>query len=58
MKQGDFVDVHMEDGCVIGKVLEIRDGVMDVEFDNGILTDVPLEVVTLWVDAVMEGTDK
>ena len=49
MKHGDFVDVHMEEGCMIGKVLEVRDGVVDVEFGNDILIDVPLEVVTPWV---------
>ena len=49
MKQGDFVDVHLEQGCVIGKVLEVRDGVVDVEFGNDILIDVPFEIVTPWV---------
>ncbi len=49
MKQGDFVGVHLEQGCVIGKVREVRDGVVDIEFDNGILIDVPIEVVTPWV---------
>lgn len=49
MKRGDFVDVHLEEGCKIGKVLEVRNGVVDVEFDNGILIDVPLEIVTSWV---------
>lgn len=49
MKKGDFVCVHMTDGCSIGKVLEVRNGVIDVEFDNGILMNVPFEVVTPWV---------
>lgn len=49
MKKGDFVCVHMADGCSIGKVLEVRNGVIDVEFDDGILMNVPIEVVTSWV---------
>lgn len=55
MKPGDFVDVHMEEGCAIGKVLEIRDGVVDVEFDNGILTDIPRDVVTPWVSILTDN---
>ena len=49
MSQGDFVYVKMSYGSVIGKLLAIRDGVMDVEFDNGILTDIPERYVMLCV---------
>ena len=49
MKKGDFVCVHMAYGYSIGKVLEVRNGVIDVEFDDGILMNVPIEVATPWV---------
>ena len=49
MKSGDFVDVHFPDGCLIGKLISDDGKTVTVEFDNGILTDIPKEIVTEWV---------
>jgi len=49
MKPGDFVDVHLEQGYVIGRLLSDDGDTVTVSFDNGILEGIPKDVVTLWV---------
>lgn len=49
MKIGDYVDVHLDEGCCIGKLILDDGETVTVEFDNGILTDIPKEIVNKWV---------
>lgn len=49
MKVGDFVDVHFEQGCVIGRLLSDDGNTVTVLFGDGILEEIPKDVVTLWV---------
>lgn len=50
MKIGDYVDVHLDEGCCIGKLISDDGETVTVEFDNGIaLTDIPKEIVSEWV---------
>ena len=44
MKPGDFIDVHFEHSCLVGKMLS-DDG---VEFDNAIIEGIPKKICTLW----------
>ena len=52
MKKGDFVDVHFDSGCQIGKLISDNGNTMTVKLgtDRGtiITMDIPKERVTLW----------
>ena len=49
MKIGDFVDVHFDYGCVVGRLLSDDGDTVTVEFDNGICEGIPKEKCNLWV---------
>ena len=52
MKSGDFVNVHLESGCVIGKLISINEetATVTVEFGGGlIMSEIPKSKCTLWV---------
>lgn len=49
MKPNDFVDVHFEDGCKIGRLLSDEGSTVTVSFGNAIVTDVPKELCSEWV---------
>lgn len=49
MKIGDFVDVHFDFWCVIGKLISDEGDTVSVEFDNGICEGIPKEKCTLLV---------
>ena len=55
MKVGDFVDVHFEQGCVIGRLLSDDGDTVTVSFDNGILEGIPKGLCTLWVAIERRG---
>ena len=49
MKIGDFVDVHFDFGCLIGRLISDEGDTVSVEFDNGICEGIPKDKCTLWV---------
>ena len=49
MKPNDFVDVHFEDGCKIGRLLSDEGNTVTVSFGNAIVTDIPKELCSEWV---------
>ena len=52
MKKGDFVDVHFDSGCQIGKLISDNGNTMTVKLgtDRGtiIMMDIPKERITPW----------
>lgn len=48
-KNGDFVDVHFTDGCLIGRVIKVYTDTVTVLFDNAIVEDIPKKIITLWM---------
>lgn len=48
MKPGDFIDVHFEYGCLVGKMLSDDGDTITAEFDNGICEGIPKKICTLW----------
>lgn len=49
MKPGDFIDVHFEHSCLVGKMLSDDGDTITVEFDNGIIEGIPKKICTLWI---------
>lgn len=48
MKPGDFIDVHFEHSCLVGKMLSDDGDTITVEFDNAIIEGIPKKICTLW----------
>ena len=53
MKKGDFVDVHFDSGCEIGKLVSDNGDTVTVKLGTvrgtTVMSEVPKERVTLWV---------
>lgn len=49
MKTGDFVAIHAEEGCFIGKLISEEGKSVTVSIGNNEFYNVPRSIVTLWV---------
>jgi len=53
VKQGDFVDIHFKDGCLIGRVVSDNGNTISASFginnseDIAIVEDIPKSICTL-----------
>lgn len=49
MKPGDFIAIHTEDGCIIGRMILDDGEFVTADIGGNIFEGIPKNICTLWV---------